>query len=176
MSDPDFTPIIPPAVAQYYLSKNGLNLQHSKNGDKIVKLLSLATQKFVSDIANNAFEFNRIRSSSAVYNASNPTARSKALMMATASQALGKTNDGEDTGAAGGNVDANGASSGADAGSGSAVAGSGANEAASGTNTNANLGTGGGSQGQQKVVLTMEDLSSALNEYGLNVNRPQFYR
>lgn len=28
----------------------------------------------------------------------------------------------------------------------------------------------------KKVVLTMEDLSSALGEYGLNVSRPDFYR
>jgi transcription initiation factor TFIID subunit 10 len=28
----------------------------------------------------------------------------------------------------------------------------------------------------KKVVLTMEDLSSALSEYGLNVSRPDFYR
>ncbi|CAI8498024.1 unnamed protein product [Pichia kudriavzevii] len=39
-----------------------------------------------------------------------------------------------------------------------------------------NLNPNGASQNKEKVVLTMNDLSSALDEYGLNVNRPQFYR
>lgn len=35
-------------------------------------------------------------------------------------------------------------------------------------------GGGGGSQG--RTVLTMEDLGSAVAEYGVNARRPEFYR
>lgn len=141
MDDEDFTPIIPDAVTDYYLAKNGF----ATSNRKIKRLLALATQKFVSDIATDAFEYSRIRSASAVYNSSNPQVRARALMMATAMNSQGK------------NESSNGENGGESSGNG--------------------LGAGLSQQGHnEKVTLTMEDLSSALDEYGLNVNRPQFYR
>ena len=87
------------------------------------RLLALATQKFVADIATDAYQYSRIRSASSSTSSSNPS-----------------------------NIQFRGR-----------VGGIGAA-----------AGAGGGGQG--KVVLTMEDLASALSEYGVNVHRPEFYR
>ncbi|KAH3673600.1 hypothetical protein WICPIJ_009717 [Wickerhamomyces pijperi] len=121
----DFYPIIPDAITDYYLTKNGLQCDDMR----IKRILALATQKFVSDIATDAYEYSRIRSQSTVYNSSNPQVRAKALM----------------AGAVGGLT--------------------------AGVSATGNTGNN-----SKKVVLTTEDLSSALSEYGLNVTRPDFYR
>ncbi|ODV63823.1 Taf10p [Ascoidea rubescens DSM 1968] len=117
----EYAPIIPDAVTDYYLAKNGFECSDKR----IKRLLALATQKFISDIAADAYEYSRIRSSSAVYNSSNPQVRARAL----AASQLGVQNT----------------------------------TSSSGNN-------------QGKIVLTMNDLSSALGEYGLNINKPDFYR
>lgn len=111
----EYAPVIPDAVTDFYLAKNGLSVLDVR----IKRLLALATQKFISDIATDAYEYSRIRSSSALYNSSNPQARARALV----------------------------------------------------------TGQPAGQSGRlEKIVLTTDDLSSALSEYGLNVNRPDFYR
>lgn len=137
LDDQYFTPIIPDAVTDYYLAKNGLTTSNVQ----IKRLLALATQKFISDIATDAYEYSRIRSNTALYSSNNPQTRSRALLMATVSNAKGDSNIGDDNG-----------------------------EQDPTSNTALN------NQNKEKVCLTMEDLSSALDEYGLNVNRPQFYR
>lgn len=175
LDDPDFTPIIPDAVTDYYLAKSGLSLGTTTSSSsnalneatKIKRLLALATQKFISDIATDAYEYSRIRCNSAVYAANNPQARSRALMMATMAKARGTSSANHDvsgnsaTGANAGSTNANGNEDSADGDIGN-IGGS-------------SLNSGSG-QGKEKVTLTMDDLSSALDEYGLNINRPQFYR
>lgn len=115
----EYAPIIPDAVTDYYLAKSGFQT----NDVRIKRLLALATQKFISDLASDAYQHSRIRSSSSVSSASNPQARAKALV----------------AGVGGSQVQSN-------------------------------------SSGRSKIVLTMEDLSSASSEYGLNLKRPDFYR
>ncbi|GMM38666.1 Taf10 protein [Saccharomycopsis crataegensis] len=117
----EYAPIIPDAVTDFYLAKNGLQCSDIR----IKRILALATQKFISDIATDAYEYSRIRSVSAIYNSTNPQARARALV---SGQPL------------------------------------------------ANSGSGSGSNKQEKIVLTSDDLGSALSEYGLNINRPDFYR
>lgn len=133
----NYAPIIPDAVADYYLSKSGL----STADPRVKRLLALATQKFVADIASDAYQYSRIRSASSVSTAANPQARAKALL---------------DPGAAGGAGSNTGQTGGVQA-----------------------TGTGVGASsaaGQGKLVLTMENLGSAVAEYGLNIKKPDFYR
>ena len=140
LMDGDYAPIIPDSVTDYYLAKNGF----TSSDVKLKRLLSLATQKFILDIAQDAYEYLRIRNASAVYNSSNPQARAKQLL-----QGQQYANQQLMTGTTGATVD-----------------GDGPQQPSSST---------AGSQ-QGKIVLTMDDLSSALAEYGVNVPRPEFYR
>lgn len=141
LMDGDFAPIIPDAVTDYYLAKNGFETSDIK----IKRLLALATQKFISDIAQDAYEYSRIRSASAVYNSSNPQVRAKLLLQgqqyANQQSLSGNSNN----------------------------AGEGDQQQSQQSHSNA-----GNLQG--KIVLTMEDLSNALSEYGMNTSRPDFYR
>jgi transcription initiation factor TFIID subunit 10 len=147
LMDGDFAPIIPDAVTDYYLNKNGFETTDIK----IKRLLALATQKFISDIAQDAYEYSRIRSSSAVYNSSNPQVRAKQLI-----QGQQFANQQSLTGA----------------GSGTVVDG---NVEDQQQQQPSHSGSNAGNQ-QGKIVLTMEDLSNALSEYGLNTERAEFYR
>lgn len=142
----DFAPIIPDAVTDYYLAKNGFETSDVK----IKRLLALATQKFISDIAQDAFEYSRIRNSSSVYNSSNPQVRAKQLL-----QGQQFANQQSITGANGG---------------GNSIDGQGDQQQPQQHSTS----NAGNQQG--KIVLTMEDLSGALSEYGVNTSRPDFYR
>ncbi|KAI7907360.1 transcription initiation factor TFIID 23-30kDa subunit-domain-containing protein [Cokeromyces recurvatus] len=90
----NYAPIIPDAVTDYYLNKAGFNCDDVR----IKRLLALATQKFVADIATDAFQYCKVRQS-------------------------GIKKSGK----------------------------------------------------ERKNVLTMEDLSAALNEYGINIKKPEYY-
>ncbi|WPK26227.1 hypothetical protein PUMCH_003576 [Australozyma saopauloensis] len=140
LMDDDLAPIIPDAVTDYYLSKSGFETSDVR----IKRLLALATQKFISDISQDTYEYSRIRSSSAVYNSSNPQLRAKQLLQGQ--QYANQQNNGSSN-----NVD--------------------------GTNDQPTQVFSTNSNNQQgKIVLTLEDLSNALCEYGINTSRPEFYR
>ncbi|KAG0165492.1 Transcription initiation factor TFIID subunit 10 [Apophysomyces sp. BC1034] len=91
----NYTPIIPDAVTDYYLSRTGFD----SDDVRIKRLLALAAQKFVADIATDAFQYCKVR------------------------QSGNRSRAGKD----------------------------------------------------RKTVLTMEDLSAALAEYGVNVKKPDYY-
>ncbi|AMD19007.1 HBR106Wp [Eremothecium sinecaudum] len=124
----DNPPIIPDAVIDYYLTKDGFECTDVR----VKRLLALATQKFVSDIASDAYEYSRIRSSIAVHNSNNGQARARQLMLGQQQPGTQQISQQQHQ----------------------------QNE-----KTNAN-----------KVTLTVNDLSSAVAEYGLNISRPDFYR
>lgn len=93
----DYTPTIPDAVTGYYLNRAGFEA----SDPRIIRLISLAAQKFVSDIANDALQHCK--------------------MKGTASgSSRSKTKD-------------------------------------------------------KKYTLTMEDLTPALTEYGINVKKPYYF-
>lgn len=93
----DYTPTIPDAVTGYYLNRAGFEA----SDPRIIRLISLASQKFISDIANDALQHCK--------------------MKGTASgSSRNKTKD-------------------------------------------------------KKYTLTMEDLSPALTEYGINVKKPHYF-
>ncbi|EPX74376.1 SAGA complex/transcription factor TFIID complex subunit Taf10 [Schizosaccharomyces octosporus yFS286] len=113
----DYSPIIPDVLLDYYLSLSGFRCADSR----LKKLLGLAAQKFISDIAQDAYQYSKIRTGSS----------------STSSTGFNVPNYGAAGASAGGP-------------------------------------TRRGDRG--KAVLTVDDLSSALNEYGINLKRPDFYR
>ncbi|KAF2200341.1 transcription initiation factor IID, TAF10 subunit [Delitschia confertaspora ATCC 74209] len=145
----DYAPIIPDAVTNYYLTLAGLP-PPPQTPPQLARLLALATQKFIADIAADAYQYSRIRSSNTTSN--NP--------MGGLGAAAGLGGGPQGT-----------------AGAGSAQ---GTKEpAGKGLNLGVQRpGYGGGGQGgsQGRTVLTMEDLGMAVGEYGVNIKRGEFYR
>ncbi|KAF9987556.1 Transcription initiation factor TFIID subunit 10, partial [Modicella reniformis] len=92
----NYNPIIPDSVTDYYLSRTGFDCDDVR----IKRLLALAAQKFISEIATDAFQYCKVRQQS------------------QKRPAPGK---------------------------------------------------------EKKTVLTMEDLSDALGEYGINAKKPDYY-
>ncbi|KAM5533852.1 hypothetical protein V8D89_012515 [Ganoderma adspersum] len=102
----DYEPLIPNEVTEYYLQRVGFECEDVR----LKRLLSLAAQKFVSDIAADAYQHARIRANAA-------GGRSRANQPSGTASARDKT----------------------------------------------------------KTTLTMDDLSAALAEYGINSRKPEFY-
>ncbi|KUI67329.1 Transcription initiation factor TFIID subunit 10 [Cytospora mali] len=161
----DYAPIIPDGVTNYYMTKAGLP-PPPQTDPRLAKLLALATQKFVADIAADAYQYSRIRASNSSA-ANNP--------MGNLGAAAGYPIPGQAAGAPG----AGGA---AQVGGGGGGGGGGPKGAAGQAGQNLlgiqRPGFGGGGQGgsQNRTVLTMEDLGMAVGEYGVNVKRSEFYR
>jgi transcription initiation factor TFIID subunit 10 len=144
---------IPDAVTNYYLTLAGLP-PPPQTSTQLARLLALATQKFIADIAADAYQYSRIRSSNTSSN--NPMG---ALGAATGFPTQGQSAPG---GAAGG---AGGKEGGAQQGKGGPLG-----------VQRAGFGGGGQGGGQGRTVLTMEDLGMAVGEYGVNIKRGEFYR
>lgn len=102
----EYEPLIPAEVTDYYLQQVGFECHDVR----LKRLISLASQKFVADIAADAFQHARIRTNAA-------PSRLKATGFAGTSARNDRT----------------------------------------------------------RTVLTMDDLSSALSEYGIKVKKPEFY-
>lgn len=130
---------------------------------RLARLLALATQKFVADIAADAYQYSRIRASNSAA-ANNP--------MGNLGAAAGYPIPGQPAGAPGA------AGGGGGGGGGGGAKGAAANAAAQQLLGIQRPGYGGGGQGgsQNRTVLTMEDLGMAVGEYGVNVKRSEFYR
>ncbi|QRV74091.1 Transcription initiation factor TFIID 23-30kDa subunit [Ceratobasidium sp. AG-Ba] len=107
----EYDPLIPNEVTDYYLQRAGFECEDIR----LKRLLSLAAQKFVSDIAADAYQHARIRTNA------QPATRVRTdkagATAATSALARDKT----------------------------------------------------------RTVLTMDDLSAALAEYGINARKPDFY-
>ncbi|KAG9231804.1 transcription initiation factor TFIID 23-30kDa subunit-domain-containing protein [Amylocarpus encephaloides] len=142
----DYAPIIPDAVTNYYLTKAGLP-PPPQTDKRLARLLALATQKFIADIAADAYQYSRIRSSNSS-SANNP--------MGNLGAAAGFPVPGQPT-AAPGNKEQQGR--GGPLGI-----------------QRPGYGGGGQGGSQNRTVLTMEDLGMAVGEYGVNVKRGEFYR
>lgn len=147
-----YTPLIPDAVTDYYLTLAGLP-PPPETDRRLARLLALATQKFIADIAADAYQYSRIRSTNTTSN--NPlTGLGGAAGFGMGGIAPAAGGDGEGTGKKGKDTGKSAPLGGPRAGYG-----------------------GGGAGGQQgRTVLTMEDLGMAVGEYGLNVKRGEYYR
>ena len=122
-----YTPLIPDQVTDFYLEKVGFECHDVR----LKRLLSLAAEKFVSDIASDAFQYARIRTNAG------PGGRPRGQVSAVGAGAGGAA--GVSAGAAGGAVLA-------------------------------------GARDRSRTVLTMDDLSAALSEYGINARRAEHFR
>lgn len=117
---------------------------------QLARLIALATQKFIADVAADAYQYSRIRSS-------NTAAGSNVMGN------VGGLMPGQVGGAPG---------AGADLGKGKP----GAATSHLGVQRAGYGGGGQGGSGQGRTVLTMEDLGMAVSEYGVNLKRGEFYR
>ncbi|CAK1358524.1 Transcription initiation factor TFIID subunit 10 [Cercospora beticola] len=144
----DYAPLIPDAVTDYYLTLAGLP-PPPETDRRLARLLALATQKFIADIAADAYQYSRIRSTNTTSN--NP------LTGLGGAAGFGLPGGAGDEAAGKGKKDATG-------------------KAAPLGGPRAGYGGGGASGGQGRTVLTMEDLGMAVGEYGVNVKRGEFYR
>ncbi|KZT59899.1 transcription initiation factor IID, TAF10 subunit [Calocera cornea HHB12733] len=102
----EYEPVIPAEVTDYYLQQVGFECHDVR----LKRLISLAAQKFIADIASDSFQHARIRTNAA-------PSRLKATGFAGTSARNDRT----------------------------------------------------------RTVLTMDDLSAALGEYGINTKKPDFY-
>jgi transcription initiation factor TFIID subunit 10 len=133
-------------VTNYYLTKAGLP-PPPQTDTRLARLLALATQKFIADIAADAYQYSRIRSSNSS-NANNP--------MGNLGAAAGFPVPGQPTAAPGSKEQQ---------GRGGPLG-----------IQRPGYGGGGQGGSQNRTVLTMEDLGMAVGEYGVNVKRGEFYR
>ncbi|RHZ46728.1 putative TFIID and and SAGA complex TAF10 subunit [Aspergillus thermomutatus] len=157
----DYAPIIPDAVTAHYLTLAGLpppGNGPNQTPPHLARLLALATQKFIGDIAADSYQYARIR-------ASNSSSASNPMGSLNAASGLNVPGGAGGAGAAGG------------------AAGVGGGDASKAkTNTHLGIqrpgfgGGGSGGSGQGRTVLTMEDLGMAVAEYGVSVKRGEFYR
>jgi transcription initiation factor TFIID subunit 10 len=151
-----FAPQIPDAVTHYYMTRAGLP-PPPQTDPRLARLLALATQKFVADVAADAYQYSRIRASNSS-NANNP--------MGNLGAAAGFPIPGQSAAGGGGQPGKQDGQGGGAAGRAGAPLGI------------QRPGYGGGGQGgsQNRTVLSMEDLGMAVSEYGVNVKRSEFYR
>ncbi|KAH1586382.1 hypothetical protein KXX69_007421 [Aspergillus fumigatus] len=148
------------AVTAHYLTLAGLpppGNGPNQTPPHLARLLALATQKFIADIAADSYQYARIR-------ASNSTSASNPMGSLNAASGLNMPG-GAGAGAAGGAAGVGGG----DAGKGKANTHLGIQRPGFG-------GGGSGGSGQGRTVLTMEDLGMAVAEYGVSVKRGEFYR
>ena len=136
---------IPDAVTSYYMTRAGLP-PPPQTDQRLARLLALATQKFIADIAADAYQYSRIRASNT--NANNP--------MGSLGAAAGFPIPGQP---------ANQAAGAKDQGRGGPLG-----------IQRPGYGGGGQGGSQNRTVLTMEDLGMAAGEFGVNVKRSEFYR
>lgn len=112
MMDSVVEPVIPDAVTDYYLARSGLDCPDVR----IKRLLALAAQKFISDVAQDAFQYCKIRQQAGGKDTSKSYPSRTAQSAASSSAAR-----------------------------------------------------------DRKTVLTMDDLSAALSEYGVNIKRQDYH-
>ncbi|KAL8661285.1 MAG: hypothetical protein Q9202_005710 [Teloschistes flavicans] len=155
----DYAPIIPDAVTAHHLLLAGL--PPSTTPPALSRLLALATQKFVADIAADAYQYSRMRAGTSA----------AATTAATTATAPGGAPSNAPNGVAGG-ADGGGAGGAGGGGGGGKAGKAGAHVLGQ---PRAGYGGGGGGSGG-RAVLTMEDLGCAVGEYGVSVRRGEFYR
>jgi len=83
-----FTPVIPETVTKFYMRQCGLQTED----DRVVKLLSVSVQKFMSGIINDCYQLHKLREKSSHRPAAATAATQPATTEATASTTDQSTN------------------------------------------------------------------------------------
>lgn len=120
----DVQTTLPETVVNHYMKKTGFIV----NDSKLVKIISIASQKFISEIVNDVMQHHKLKSKT--------------------------TGQGSATNASASGTNANQAST--------------TNQAQGQSSSSANKNATG-------LVLTLEDLSNVLTEYGINVKKPYYF-
>ena len=81
----DYTPTIPDAVIKHYLSTSGFDT----SDPRVLRLVSLAAQKFVSDVANDALQHCKMRNAGQAVKNNKNKDRKYVMTMDDLGQALG---------------------------------------------------------------------------------------
>jgi hypothetical protein len=147
----DVNTTMPDQVINHYMKKAGFIV----NDPKLVKIISIASQKFVSEIVNDVMQHHKLKTKSATSqsNASATQAASSTTAANSKTTAQDKTKGG--------------------ATSNSATTSSNSNGPQSSNAASASSNSGGGNTAP--LTLTLEDLSQVLTEYGINVKKPYYF-
>ncbi|UJR14825.1 hypothetical protein I4U23_001810 [Adineta vaga] len=140
----EFTPVIPETVTKFYMRQCGLQTED----DRLVKLLSVSVQKFMSDIINDCHQLHKLREKS-----SNRPAAAAATTTAAPAPAPATTTP---------IASANAQSSTAEA-------------TVSTTEQLANAVNSKKPISSTNQTLTLNDLTHVLDEYGINVKKTFYY-
>lgn len=81
----DYTPIIPDSVVRHYLTTSGFDTTDAR----ILRLVSLAAQKFISDVANDALQHCKMRNAGQAMKNNKTKDRKYVMTMEDLAQALG---------------------------------------------------------------------------------------
>eukprot|EP00250_Pteridium_aquilinum_P006500 c16408_g1_i1 orf=292-690(+) len=75
----DYLPVIPDELAEYYLNRSGFQCPDLR----VTRLISIATQKFISEIVNDAFQLCKLRQTGPMREKKDKQSKEKRFVLTT---------------------------------------------------------------------------------------------